>query len=72
MTSLSLNTNSRGRIERSRRVMCVGDLKQVSQYIDAISNLCNVEGEARRAPPVKAKMLLAESLDCLLDRITPK
>ncbi len=53
-------------------MVCVGVLKQVSQYIDAISNLCNVEANAKRAPPIKAKLLFAESLDCLSDRITPK
>lgn len=55
-------------------MMCVGFLKQRSQYIDTISNLCIVlvEAEAKRAPPIRAKMLLAESLDYLLVRIIPK
>ncbi len=53
-------------------MMCVGVLKQRSQYIDTISNLCIVEAEARRAPPIRVKMLPAEFLDCLLVRVIPK
>lgn len=46
-------------------MMCVGVLKQRSQYIDTISNLYIVEAEAWRAPSIRVKMLPAESLDCL-------